>query len=342
MMWFNKPARHRRTIATAVLALLVAACGGGVSDEDAADEIVDELLGDLADEISEGLDAEPDLEGDTGDLPDLPDPVTRVIGKTGWWGGFAITVDQVVAEAVSGEAIEVKLDISFENLGEDAAEPPSATLQGRDGVVFDTFDTLPSIAGAGSATGSVGFWAEPSQYGAEVSDLEAAMDGLTLVYGESGDNQTIIPLGPGEVVTFEPIAFDVTGQAAHGDVVATFTTASLAPSYRSGEAGSFELILANPSVVYDCASECNAVGFAVDRRGFALTSPSGASVTVADNSEFCCLSGHAGEVVDDGDMTFIVSEPVEGAYSLAITLDTIGVGGDVSGSEPEPLVFDVP
>lgn len=39
---------------------------------------------------------------------------------------------------------------------------------------------------------------------------------------------------------------------------------------------------------------------------------------------------------------FLVTEPVEGQYSLALTLTGIGVAGDLTGVEPVPHTFEVP
>ena len=82
-----------------------------------------------------------------------PRAVTRTIGKTGWYDGFAITVDDVTAEQGFGDGVDVTVNFSYQNLGIEEDSPPDADVQ-VDGQSQEGFFDSPGIPGGGKAKGT--------------------------------------------------------------------------------------------------------------------------------------------------------------------------------------------
>ena len=149
------------TLAAAGLALIttLAACGGGVdgSAQAAANNIQDAIK---AAQSSEGSRVAADSATDTT-APDTdvstsaaPTPVTRQIGKTGWYDGFAITVADATAEQGFGDGVDVTVNLSYQNLGTEDDTPPDADIE-IDGQSQEGLFDNPGIPGGGKAKGTV-------------------------------------------------------------------------------------------------------------------------------------------------------------------------------------------
>jgi hypothetical protein len=281
---------------------------------------------------------------DDGDVPAPdstvpPDPVTRPVGKAGWWGGFRITVDEATAEVPADAwtyTAQVTLAVTMENLGEESTAPPFEVRLEAGGVSFDAFTDSPTIGGGGNAPATVTADVDPSGLGVvDDRDLGQVLDALTVVYGEASENQTKIPLGPDPVETFEPQQLAVEGGATHGPLTVTVTGGSLRPSYKRGENGKYELALDFELACDGCAR----IGINVSRGGFVLTSPAGASVTPDSRSPYCCDALYSNDRKDDADQTvvFLVTEPLTGAYQLTMTADR----GVKDEHTPKPLDFQL-
>jgi hypothetical protein len=270
----------------------------------------------------------------------LPPPVTRPVGKTGWWGGFQITVDEATAEGVSdvfGELVRVTAAVTMQNLGEDSADPPFEVWFDAGGATFPGFTDSPTVGGGGTAPASITADITPADLGLDgIGDLNQVLDALAVVYGEAGDNQTRIPLGSAPAESFEPRDLTVAGDARHGPFAVTVTGASLRPSYEPGEGGRYELALE-----FELACDgCPGTGLNVDRGSLELTSPAGATVTADIRSPWCCAAVYENETLAEPNqiVVYVVTEPVAGAYELMVTADFVG---DPDDDTQQPLEFEL-
>ncbi|MEP6560178.1 MAG: hypothetical protein ABJD68_03770, partial [Nakamurella sp.] len=146
------------TLAAAGLALIttLAACGGGVqgSAQAAANSIQAAISANppSASTVETADTTESTGSSDTTDA-DVSTaagaaPITRTIGKTGWYDGFAITVDDVTAEQSDGDGVDVTVNFSYQNLLTEADSPPHADVQ-IDGESQQAFFDAPSIPAGG-------------------------------------------------------------------------------------------------------------------------------------------------------------------------------------------------
>lgn len=271
----------------------------------------------------------------------LPPPVTRPVGKTGWWGGFQITVDEATAEGVPalfGEvAVQVTVTATMQNLGESSADPPFDVWFEAGGVTFPGLTDAPAVGGGGMAPATITADVNPADLGLDgVGDLNQVLNALAVLYGEAGDNQTRIPLGSAPVESFEPRELAVEGDARHGPFVLTVTGASLRPSYEPGESGRYELAL---EFELECDG-CPRRGLNVDRGSFELASPAGATVTVDNRSPWCCAAMRENETLAEAEqiLVYVVTEPLAGAYELSVTADFVG---DPDDDTQEPFEFEL-
>ncbi len=243
-----------------------------------------------------------------------PEPVTRDLQKTGWWGGFAITVDTVTAEQGFGDGVDVTIELTYENLGTEPVYAPVPTVE-IDGAVVESFlDNTPEVPGGGR-TGATLSVSVPSGQGAATS-FDPAIDAVRLVLGDAGDNQTVIPLAADAPVdSIEPQELAVTGTLGQGEIVVDVVSGSLAPSYESGEKGTSLLDL---RITVSCAPGCSPYGYNVDRSQFSLTAPDGTSIAPDDRSWYCCDAIYPDTISDDehNELTFLVDAPGTGAYTL--------------------------
>jgi hypothetical protein len=338
------PVRRRRLLTSAVVGLVLlstlAACGGGGGDDDAT-----KLAKEIAAQSKKAADSaakEPDANGSgtgTGTTKSTVKPITRTIGKTGSYEGFAITVVDATAEETSGfsgSSASVKVDFSYKNLGTEPTKPPEADIEVAGESAEGFYDT-PRIPGEGTAKGSVTVTvANPASSSSSSSssskkakpiDLDKALDTVTLVYGDAADNQTKIPLAAsGTVSSIEPKKLTTTGTITQGQLIVELKSATFSPSYESGEKGKG---LLDVRFKLSCSADCQGQGHGVGVEEFSLKLPDGTSVVADDRSEYCCDAIYPG-TVSDGErnvLTFVVPLPGTGSYTFVFNnKDTAATG----------------
>jgi hypothetical protein len=318
--------RHRRAATPAIIglamALTLAACGGDDGgDESSATTVTKAATQAGSNDGSTTVAGKTDAGGSSTTAP----PANRKVGKPGWYDGFAITVADVDAEAGFGDRVELTVNFNYQNLRTEQANPPEASVE-VDGEVIDGLFDTPGIPGAGKAKGSVSF-SVGADRGKAAPTFDQAMDKVTLVYGDAGDNQTKIPLAAsGKVESIEPKKLTTSGKLVQGQINVEVTGGSLEPSYKSGEKGKALLDL---RVKLSCAADCQASGYNADRSQFSITAPDGTSVVADDRSEYCCDALYPGTVSDDerNILTFVVKLPGTGNYKLTYNNQSLSSAG---------------
>jgi hypothetical protein len=250
-----------------------------------------------------------------------PMPVVRTVGKTGWYRGFAVTVDTATLTAQQfGGGEDLSLAVTYQNLGTEVAQPDGKCfLQVGDTAVTPQFDS-PQIPGLGKAAGTVTAslsaptGATPA---AGAPDLDAVLDTVVLTYGQAADNQTMIPLSAsGEVKSFEPKTQAVKTRVTQGQVLLDISSVTLAPSYVAGEKDKF---VVGERVKISCVATCIGSGHSVDRTDFSVLAPDGTSVVADARSPYCCDAIYPGTVsdTDKNIVDFVVAAPGTGKYTLS-------------------------
>src|SRR5262245_55219698 len=111
--------RRTRMLAVVVVAvaMLGAACGGGGDrkEESSSDESTTTTAAKAATATSTGQ------------------PTVRTLGKTGWYKGFAITVDTATLAPPRFQSADLELAVTYENLTTETANVPRATNIVQDG-----------------------------------------------------------------------------------------------------------------------------------------------------------------------------------------------------------------
>jgi hypothetical protein len=318
--------RHRCAATPAIIglamALTLAACGGDDGGGESSGTTVTKAATQAGDGDGSTTTA---AKADGGGSSTTAAPANRKIGKTGWYGGFAITVDDVEAQAGFGNSVELTANFTYQNLGNQQANPPEASIE-VDGEVVDGLADTPAIPGAGKAKGTVTFTVE-GERGKAAPTFDQAMDKVTLVYGDAGDNQTKIPLAAsGKVESVEPKKLTTSGKLVQGQINVEVTGGALGPSYESGEKGKALLDL---RIKLSCAADCQASGYNTDRSQFSITAPDGTSVVADDRSQYCCDALYPGTVSDDerNVLTFVVKMPGTGNYKLTYNNQSLSSSG---------------
>lgn len=241
--------------------------------------------------------------------------LTRTIGKTGWYDGFAITVDDVTAEQGFGNGVDLTVNLSYSNLGTENDTPPDADVQ-VDGQSQDGSFNSSGIPGGGKAKGTAVVTISPEK-SSDTMTLDQAIDKVSLVYGDAGDNQTTIPLaGSGKVDSVEPKVLTTTGSLSQGQINVEVVGGTLTPSYESGQKGD---ALLNLRIKLTCAAGCQPQGYNTGVEEFSITEPDGTTVLADSRSKYCCDALYP-ETVSDSEqniLTFVVPAPGAGAYQLA-------------------------
>ena len=243
--------------------------------------------------------------------------MTRAVDKTGWWGGFAITVGEVTATQGFGDAADLAIELNYENLGTQPWYAPTPTAEVDASVIESFLDNTPEVPAGGKTNAELAVVVLGDDDGQV--DLEAAIDAVSLVFGDAADNQTFIPLAASaEVTSVEPKDLAVTGTLTQGEVLVDVVSGSLEPSYESGEK---DKSLVNLRIKVSCGPDCSEYGYNVGRENFALTAPDGTSVTPDDRSLYCCDAIYPGTVSDsEGNvLTFLVASPGTGDYTFTFT-----------------------
>lgn len=238
----------------------------------------------------------------------------RAVDKTGWYGGFKITVDDVTATPEGG-GTTVDLALSYENLvGVKNTAPDTGYLEVDGGEVVEaTFDN-PNIAGFGKGTGTATASLTSTD---ESADLEEILDSLVLVYGEPDSNTTRLPFAAdADVESLKPRGIPV-GQTFSDKVRIELSKAFLWPSYQAGEQNKYELWT---EVSLTCTEECARFGYGVTIANFTLTSPNGKSVKADSRSPWATSSISDTSPVDHQWLVFVIDEPATGIYTFNLTM----------------------
>lgn len=263
-------------------------------------------------------------------------PLTVPIGRTGWFDGFAITVGQATATE-SFDGAEVELALTFTNVGRETATIPYQMSVEVAGAVATTSGDLPQNEIPAGATGKgTLFVAVPGdEAGGDggTVDLQQAIDKIVLVYGERGDNRTLIPLEKEQPVdSVEPRKLDASGTMAQSSVKVDLRGGDLAPGYASGEAGKVTIDLL---IAVSCAADCRASGYYSSVDYFTLTDPAGVTIVPdQDRTWYCCEAIYPGTVVqgDHANLVFLVDAPATGTWTLKYEDPAVTAEGFPAGS----------
>ncbi|ELB87721.1 hypothetical protein Rwratislav_38366 [Rhodococcus wratislaviensis IFP 2016] len=242
------------------------------------------------------------------------DAVERAVDKTGWYGGFKITVDDVTATPEGG-ATAVDLELSYENLvGVKNTAPDTGYLEVDGGEVVEvTFDN-PDIAGFGKGTGAATASLKSTD---DSADLKETLDSLVLVYGEPDSNTTRLPFAADAAVqTIEPRGIPV-GQTFGDKAQIELSKAFLWPSYEPGEKGKYELWT---EVSVTCTDQCARFGYGITIANFTLTSPTGKAVKPDSRSPATMSSMSDISPVERQWLVFVIDKPTTGNYTFNLTM----------------------
>lgn len=311
------PGFRTRAALVPTLALILAACGGGSSDGDlftgaggTGDDDTDEVTGDV----------EP-VEGDATTTT-LPGPLTRELDKVGWWDGFEMTAHEVVATADDdgwvGGRVFIEVDVTWLNLGEEAAWPTTPSLL-HGGQVHSFGTDGGQVAGLAVLDGTLRATVDVDDEDLDTEAVGEVLDEMSIVFGEASDNQTIIPLDEATPVdSREPEQFEaLAGTVAVPLFELTVSDARLEPSYQSGDRGK---LLLSFDIAMSCGAECreDQPATSVQLSTLTLLTPEGgAPLSASDQSTFCCATIGPSHSLEAGRrVAFEIPEDLTGTYVL--------------------------
>lgn len=296
--------------ALAILALLLAACGGGDDDGDDGDA----TDAPTAAATDGGDDDGGDDDGGPGNGGDGAFEEVYPINQTFWHHGFMVELGEAIFAATEPNAfgdqeVTLTIEAAFTNEGDNQTFfdssvtmiTPSDTLNASFG------SETPSVPGGGlTSNGSFLF----------LVDLDFEIDEAYLVIGSGNEQRAQVPLGPGggELVSLEPSEATLSGGIALSLIDMNFTTGDIRADnlVRHEEAEPEKLLL---TLNFDVTSR-NPGNWSVFPQEFALTMPSGSSVAV-DGSELPGLPGSEAGLDTSGlYLRFEVDDPAEGTYTL--------------------------
>lgn len=270
----------------------------------------------------------------------------RVINKTGWYDGFAITVEKVTATeqdsssspstsssgsltetaTITGPSIKLDIDLTYQDMvnashvpGQDKNGDPDPDRTGYlevNGAVvkltFDSPEVAPGAKAPGSATASI-------KVPRNMTSLDSVLDSVTLVYGQTDANQTKIPFAKGAAVSsLEPRGIPV-GQIFGTSPSIELKNAYLWPSYQKGEKDRYELWVEISAQCTPGGSFCQDGGF-IARGSLSLTSPTGKTVVADARSDWDDELLRLGDNVDKW-AVFVIDAPAKGDYTLRVRDD---------------------
>ncbi len=271
-------------------------------------------------------------QGSQSTATQAPKPLVRTIGKTGWWDGFAITVDKATVTPSSGGGGSLTLDLTYKNLTDQNLSPSvNGFLQVGDEVVATEFDD-PTVPGKGTATSQA-----TATLTSESTDLATLLDSVVLTYGKVSDNQTKIPLSTsGKVDSIAPKSVTVPGRLVQDQIVIDVVSGNIEPSYESGEKDEMTLDL---KIKISCGPNCSQYGYNTGQDEFSVTSPDGTSVVADSRSPYCCDALYPGDVSDNEKnvLVFLVPAPGTGNYTVKYENKKL----TEAGSPPATLTFTV-
>jgi len=325
-------------LGAAVLAMTSAACGGTVSGSATGADVARSIESLVSDAAKAAPTADRSAATPTSAAPapataSEPPPLPVTVDKTGWYAGFAITVEQATARE-SFNGAEVELALRFTNIGRESAQIPYAMSVEVDGSVGTTPVDLPQddIPSGATAEGTL-YVAVPGDEDGAAVDRQRAIDSIVVVYGEQGDNRTLIPLAADQpVTTIEPKDLTVGGTLSQSQVGIELVDGRLVPSWASGDAGKLVIDL---GIKVSCAADCRSSGYYSDRDYFTLTDPAGTKFPAdAMRSGYCCEAIYPGTVVqgDGSTLVFVIEQPGTGTWTLNYEDPTVTAEGFPAGS----------
>ncbi|WP_157184607.1 hypothetical protein [Nocardia niigatensis] len=250
--------------------------------------------------------------GDTGKPGGANSQVTvRAIGKTAWYEGFEITVDKATVTPDEFGGAKVRVDITYKNTttqDQTLSVVPGVQIGGAldGGAGFDN----PDVPGKGSAAGDV------TTSVTRLDNAEHLLDTITIVYGTSADNQTLIPLkADGKADSVAPKPLNVSGKLVQDQTTVEITGGTLTPSYTKGERNKMDLAL---HIRLVGGSGIAAGGLNVFYEYFSIKTPDGRNV-VADIRGPIDELLNRNQTIDKADLfaVFVVPAPATGSYVVS-------------------------
>ncbi|MGW4121278.1 hypothetical protein [Nocardia sp. NPDC004711] len=232
----------------------------------------------------------------------------RTIGKTGWYEGFEITVDKATVTPDEFGGAKVRVDITYKNTttkDQTLSIVPGVQIDGAldAGAGFDN----PDVPGKGSAAGDVTTSVK------KLDNAEHLLDTITIVYGTSADNQTLIPLKTdAKADSVAPGTLIVSGKLVQDQTTVEITGGTLTPSYTKGERNKMDLAL---HIRLVGGSGIAAGGLNVFYEYFSIKTPDGQNV-VADIRGPIDELLNRNQTIDKADnvVVFVVPAPATGSY----------------------------
>jgi hypothetical protein len=296
-------ARKLFVVAAALGLLGLAACGGGGNDDAKVKSTTPATAGEST-------------------TTTAPKAFQRSIDGKVWGQTFEISVDKVKAEPQAGGGVNLTIDVNWKNLSDQPQSPPQPALD-RDGEVLSLSSSAGQAAGQAAVDGQLTGYIAPKQ-GAAAQKPADVVDSLSLTWGESGDNQSIVPLDGSDVTTFEPKEVSgLTGKITTPTVVVDVDNGQLHWSYASGQKGKFVL---SSHISITCGNPCPPSGTSMSLTDFTLTAP-GSSTPISpsdDDSDFCCEAVYPGTSSDDprNTVAFLLDDEPSGSYTLTFKPET--------------------
>ncbi|MFD7845583.1 hypothetical protein ACFV4K_21925 [Nocardia sp. NPDC059764] len=235
----------------------------------------------------------------------------RSIGKTGWYEGFEITIDQATVTADGFGGAKIRVDITYKNTttaNKTLAVVPAVQIGGAidGGAGWNS----PEVPGKGSATGDI--TASVKSY----DTPEHLLDTITILYGSAAENQTRFPLKTdAKVESIAPRTLDISGKLTQDQTTVEITGATLTPSYTKNEAGKMELAL---RVKFIGGAGIAAGGTNISYTDFSAKTPAGSTEVADFRGAVIELLGRNQTIDKAGDViVFLVPSPGTGPYTLS-------------------------
>ena len=310
-------ARPTLVAAAAVSAgLLLAACGGG--DDEA--EVV---------ESSSTTEADATTTTASGSINALPSGVE--VDTTVWFRAFEIGLSDPTLNDEDPDAPVLEIEVQLDNLAESSQGLSAGDVQlwlGDEQTVRADFDGQ-SIPSLGSGTGTLSFDLDRVDGDLDLTEAE-------IRFGTEAQNQAIVPLDGEDVVTLEPVEFEVGESTSVGTFSYEFTDGLI--QYNDVKRGRpLDEGAALLTLTYD--ADLAAGDYAASRSvlvaEWRLTLPDGSQVAYEDNTGDTSIP--TGTNVTGHTVTYEIVRPVGGDYVLAI------VSADEEGdNQTGDLPFTVP
>ncbi|GAB0103905.1 hypothetical protein JMUB6875_28790 [Nocardia sp. JMUB6875] len=235
----------------------------------------------------------------------------RTIGKTGYYEGFEITVDKATVTPDEFGGAKVRIDITYKNTStKDKTLNASPGLQIGGALDAGASWDTPTVPGKGSAAGDITTTVK------KLDTADHLLDTLTVVYGTSQENQTLIPLkADAKADSVAPKTLNVSGKLVQDQTTVEITGGTLTPSYTKGERNKMDLAL---HIKLVGGSGISDGGLNVFYDYFSLKTPDG-QTAVADIRGPINELLNRGETIDHADnfVVFVVPAPATGSYVLS-------------------------